>query len=336
MTLEWVLESIHACKGRGSSHSYAPILGWNKAYPETTGYLIETLLDYADLMQRPDLDQAAMSCADWLEDIQLPNGAFSGGLVGSQQPSVFNTGQILFGLARTDRKAALQRAVTWLLEVRNKSGGWLEGAYVEGYEPTYYTRVVWGILKANEVLKSPEIDDLMRISLRRYATRFQANNSIIDWGFRPNEPGFTHTIAYTLEGFFESALSLNETEILEKTLEAFDFLLEISQKKGGTAGAYDLDWKGNHRFRCVTGNAQLSILAQRAFAHTGHPKYREAARRFLSEIEGAAPCTFPMKGLRGAIPGSIPIWGDYARFRYPNWAAKFYLDAVKSEVAVVL
>jgi hypothetical protein len=28
------------------------------------------------------------------------------------------------------------------------------------------------------------------------------------------------------------------------------------------------------------------------------------------------------------VPGSQPIWGEYLRYRYPNWAAKFHLDAL--------
>jgi len=32
--------------------------------------------------------------------------------------------------------------------------------------------------------------------------------------------------------------------------------------------------------------------------------------------------------VRGAIAGSYPLWGRYLRWRYPNWAAKFFLDAL--------
>jgi hypothetical protein len=32
--------------------------------------------------------------------------------------------------------------------------------------------------------------------------------------------------------------------------------------------------------------------------------------------------------MRGGIKGSHPIWGGYDPFRYPNWAAKFFIDAM--------
>ncbi len=36
--------------------------------------------------------------------------------------------------------------------------------------------------------------------------------------------------------------------------------------------------------------------------------------------------------VRGGIAGSAPIWGDYSRFEYPNWAAKFFADALMMDM----
>jgi CheY-like chemotaxis protein len=30
----------------------------------------------------------------------------------------------------------------------------------------------------------------------------------------------------------------------------------------------------------------------------------------------------------GGVAGSAPIWGRYSMFEYPNWAAKFFADAL--------
>jgi hypothetical protein len=40
-------------------------------------------------------------------------------------------------------------------------------------------------------------------------------------------------------------------------------------------------------------------------------------------------------GLRGAVAGSAPLWGDYMRMRYPNWAAKYHCDALMGVMARV-
>jgi hypothetical protein len=36
--------------------------------------------------------------------------------------------------------------------------------------------------------------------------------------------------------------------------------------------------------------------------------------------------------VRGGIAGSWPIWGAYSRFEFPNWAAKFFADALMLEM----
>jgi hypothetical protein len=32
--------------------------------------------------------------------------------------------------------------------------------------------------------------------------------------------------------------------------------------------------------------------------------------------------------VRGAIKGSQPAWGAYSRLTFPNWATKFFVDAM--------
>ncbi|MEO6758609.1 MAG: hypothetical protein ABIO24_04075, partial [Saprospiraceae bacterium] len=225
--LAWLRRSIAVHGGQGSAHSYSPLFGWAKAYPETTGYLIDTLLDYAELKNDPGLRQDARSCAGWLVSIQLENGAWAGLLTGHTQPSVFNTAQILFGMARMfeetgeeQSREASSRAVAWLINSLEADGSWRQAAYVPGFVPSYYTRAVWGVLRANQVLKNPEIGEAMRKALTYYADRFLPNGAIRDWGFWPGKPAFTHTMAYTVEGFLESAILLNEPKILEKTISS--------------------------------------------------------------------------------------------------------------------
>jgi hypothetical protein len=38
------------------------------------------------------------------------------------------------------------------------------------------------------------------------------------------------------------------------------------------------------------------------------------------------------KVVRGALAGSAPIWGAYSRFEFPNWAAKFFADALMMDL----
>lgn len=327
--LAWVRRSMEATGGQGSAHSWSPLFGWAKAYPETTGYLIETLLEYAVLKRDDGLRDLAGQCTEWLLSIQLPDGAFTGLLAGNQAPSVFNTSQILFGLSAEGEQAGLSRAVDWLLSVLEPDGSWRKHAYVAGYTPSYYTRAVWGVLQANQILQNTETEHAMRRALHFYAERMLPNGAVRDWGFQLGKPAFTHTIAYTFEGFLESAVLLKENDIIEKKILAGDKFLSIRQQAGGrTAGRYDAQWRGDYSFLCVTGNCQLSIFYHRLWEITGKQQFLTAARSLLAEIV-AHQYLGKNKNRYGALPGSSPLWAPYLRFRYPNWGVKFFLDAMR-------
>ena len=51
----------------------------------------------------------------------------------------------------------------------------------------------------------------------------------------------------------------------------------------------------------------------------------EKANRFNMSVQDLAT---PDPGIRGGIPGSHPRSGGYMTHRYPNWAAKFFMDSL--------
>jgi hypothetical protein len=52
--------------------------------------------------------------------------------------------------------------------------------------------------------------------------------------------------------------------------------------------------------------------------------------RFLKSLQD---CTTANRNVRGALKGSHPIWGGYLFGTYPNWATKFFMDALLLEEA---
>ena len=64
--------------------------------------------------------------------------------------------------------------------------------------------------------------------------------------------------------------------------------------------------------------------------------YLEAAQRMTSLLIYIQSRGFKeTEDTKGAIPGSFPIWGRYEPFAYPNWATKFFCDALILEEEVV-
>ena len=85
-------------------------------------------------------------------------------------------------------------------------------------------------------------------------------------------------------------------------------------------------------YACLTGVAQVSLnwtrLARAASAH----ELRANARSALDYFKTTQRLDHADVAVRGGIAGSAPIWGDYSRFEYPNWAAKFFADALMMDM----
>lgn len=117
--------------------------------------------------------------------------------------------------------------------------------------------------------------------------------------------------------------------MLDSVVLALDTLLRRSELRGGALpGAFDDEWRPTGSYVCLTGNVQIArcLLIQESFA----PDLRlvNAAARLVDFVCKHQRLELFFGGLSGAVPGSMPIWGSYMRFRYPNWSAKFLCDAI--------
>ena len=128
----WLIHSINRGSDRGSG-TYYHHSGWTSAYPETTGYIIDTLLRYSTESNFPwasEARAAAEEAGQWLLSIQHEDGGWPGGYVHQKRPSVvFNTGQILRGLlplylATGDRAyaEAAKRTIDWIWDQLDDQG----------------------------------------------------------------------------------------------------------------------------------------------------------------------------------------------------------------------
>ena len=99
--IEWISSAQDATGDGGVARHYSLVAGWGSSYPETTGYIIPTMLNYARRYSDSTTWDRALQMADWLTHMQLPCGGIQSGTVGERNmvPSVFNTGQVIFGWA---------------------------------------------------------------------------------------------------------------------------------------------------------------------------------------------------------------------------------------------
>lgn len=338
-TGEWLLRSI--AKGNGGSCAYfSPLVGWSQPYPETTGYLIPTLLQLYDHLQETHYREEAISIGRWLLSIQLDRGPWQGGLYRPNRlskPSVFNTGQILKGLVAlfhaTQHEQWLDAAkigAVWLAESLNDEGLWPVGDYQAEQTPSYYTSVAWPMLEVWSLTQNAAVRDAAERYLAVVLSRRLENGAYRFMGFNPNQPAFTHTIAYTLRGLLESArLTDNWARYGEPCVRALEFFLEKAQLlRGNLPGAYDEQWRPQLGYSCLTGNVQLAICLLIWEARQPDLRIVNGAARLIDYTCGCQTLKHPVKSIRGGVAGSHPLWAPYMKWRYPNWAAKYHCDAL--------
>ena len=105
-------------------------------------------------------------------------------------------------------------------------------------------------------------------------------------------------------------------------------LLPLVGEDGRLPGRFDAAWHPAARWACLTGMAQMSVVWHRLAAVGEGEHFLDAKRkvdRFLLSVHDVDSAD---GGLRGGVRGSYPVNGAYCRYRAPNWATKFFVDAI--------
>jgi len=320
----------------GVARDYSLERGWATSYPETTGYIVPTLLDYARRYGNADARKRAERMLDWFVAIQLPGGGFQGGRVDSTPvvPVTFNTGQILIGLAAGvaefgDRyRPAMEAAANWLADSLDPDGCWRKfpTPFAAPGEKAYETHVSWGLFEAERLAPGRGFAEAGLRNLRWALTKQRANGWFADNCLSDPRQPLTHTIGYVLRGVIEGYRLSGEQSLLAAAGRTADGLLTAIRADGYLPGRLDADWAPAVDSVCLTGSVQIAHCLLLLYQSTGKIAYRDKAfvlnayvRRTIDT--GGAP------EIRGAVKGSFPVDGGYGRFEYLNWAAKFMIDA---------
>lgn len=341
-TMAWLARAQDAA-GDGVSARYSLLRGWDAAYPETTGYIIPTFMRYAALAAAEQYLERARRMIDWELTAQLPSGAIPGRTGRASDPIVFDTGQVIFGLVswcrfRPDARIAYaaKRAGEWLISVQDRDGAWRRHEY-RGLAHAYASRVSWALLTLAQLLGEPRFAVAAQRNLAWILEARAADGWIEHMGFDAQSAPFTHTIAYTLEGMWESARYVG-AELAGTLRQAVRAALRpivdiIGKASGAMPGRLARGWQIAGPAQCLTGNAQLASILMRAATDDNGCSLTDAARALLASVKRAQIIADAPPGILGGVAGSAPIWGPYLRFQYPNWAAKFFADALMQAMA---
>ncbi len=346
--MQWLARSQDASPDDGFARQFHLSEGWKPSYPETTGYIIPTFLDYAAKTGDDLWRDRAIKAARWLVGEQLENGAIYGGPVEAdvKKPAIFNTGMVMKGWVRVCEageggaasdggsvRNALIRAMNLLIESQDEDGAWRKhlSIYARGTEHVYHTRVAWALamtgkaLENEEALRAAERNVAWAMTLRS-PNGWYGQNDLVD----DNRP-LTHTIAYATRGTLETASILGRQDWIDECRVTADALLDVQRSDGAIPGRLSNVWKPAANYVCLTGLAQIALIWIRLHRLTEETRYIAAARRANQYLMSRHDICTSNPGIRGAVKGSYPVQGEYIRDAYPNWAAKFFADSLMQE-----
>jgi len=333
--MDWLLVAHHAVGGRGFGAEFSLSSGWGPPYPETSGYIIPTLLRASALDYRSEeLREAADRTGRWLLEIQLPDGSYDA--PSTRERMVFDTGQILFGLlalagAGADGGGsylpAARRAGGWLVANQDPAGFWLNHAY-NGIPHTYYARVSWALC----VLGVRTGDERFIEAARRQLAWVVAQQDPDGWfrncSFVADGRPVLHVIAYTIRGLWESSVLLNDAPLESAATRAAEALCRLEAGRGWLESHFGPGWSPSGTSVCLTGLCQIAGIWLRMNRRRGRQDFAEAAGRCLAYARRRQMRMPGRPEADGALAGSDPLWGEYFPWSFPNWGVKFLADAL--------
>lgn len=347
--VDWILRAQAAAGDGGAALGYFPCgvsaTGWSPSYPETTGYIITSLLGYSGRYEDPAVAEAAMRMAYWEVSVQMASGAVQGGAVcppERQTAAAFNTGMVLDGWC----SAYVRSGDASLLEAARKAADFLvqdldgqgffqtNGAFVSSGEiKTYTCLCAWAIYRFGDIANDDRYRSAAIRSIEAALRQQQPNGWFAHNCLNRSDAPLTHTIGYTLQGILEVGILAKRQDCITAVERTLTQLLPKKSSVGYLPGRFFADWEPAAFSSCLTGAAQIAIVCYRLADHTGNRVYRENADQLVNFLKAQQLMQSEDAALVGALAGSFPLFGSYMRAGYPNWATKYLLDALMLQAA---
>jgi len=334
--MNWLRVAQDVTGDGGVSAGYSFKDGWLSSYPETTGYIIPTFFEYYRYSGEKDYYHRAVRMAEWEVVIQLGNGAFQSGLIGvHSEPNVFVTGQVMLGLIRAFRETgdeiylnSARRAGDWLVKIQDDDGAWRVFTYNK-MPHTYHSRVSWALLQLYRTTEEKCYKRAAERNIEWLLSNRLENGWFRNSTIRKGEKPSTHPIAYTIRGLIECGLLLGIDRMVKVAVESSRILMENFESKGFLPSTWDENWKSKDKRTHLPGDAQMSIIWFKVYSITKDLSFLNAAIKMNEFLKSTQDLRSRNRGIRGGIKASYPIWRG--SFFYPNWAAKFFVDALLLE-----
>ncbi|MGB0749220.1 MAG: hypothetical protein ACPGO3_10770 [Magnetospiraceae bacterium] len=344
----WLVTAQDATPDHGVSYGYFPTLnqgGWEVSYPETTGYIITSLVNYGKLTAQDSLIDRAFDMGLWEADIQMDSGAVQGGKLRPPEkrtPATFNTGMVLDGwvsLLETKPdpviEGAARRAADFLVNDLTDEGLFrTNGAFVSADAVKIYNVLcAWAMYRFGNLVGDRRYTSAAVRAVDGALTRQKANGWFAENCLTEPHRPLTHTIGYTTQGVMEVGALAGREDFIAAAKSCLQGALSAVRPNGFLPGRLDPQWHPAVRWSCLTGSAQLAICGYRLEALTGETPLGDQADQLVDFLKAVQLTDTGNPGVDGALAGSYPILGGYMTGGYPNWATKYLLDALMLQSA---
>lgn len=264
----------------------------SRAYPEVTGYLIPTLIDYGYY-------EEAKACVKWLLGIQEEDGGFAD--INHIREFVFDSAQILRGFLcfyddqeiGTQVRRAIERICAYLY-FNMVNGG--KGGYIRQYEHDSMipeTILLYTLPPFQKAAKLLGRSDYLE-AIEQCIFFYEKHNAFL------RITDLTHFLAYEIEALID----LGRREKAEGVLKQ----IFISQMENGAIPSHK-----NSRWVCTPGAAQLALCELKL----GRMEHAEKILKWMRNVQTQ----------HGGFWGSYGSDASYFAGVEIAWAVKYYLDA---------
>ena len=329
LSIDWLKKAQEATADSGISRGFSLIergkanrFGWQPSYPETSGYIIPTLIEASEILCEPELKERARKIADWEINITNLEGGVSGGNIGKfSEPVVFDTGQVMRGLLAVYKETGQEK----YLKQAEKSANWIVKNWKE--EKVFDCYAFAPVAELGKLTKN---DKFKKTAERcgQFAQKMQNKNGWFaecDFEKQRADP-LLHTLGYAIDGLWDIGEILDRKDFKDSAKLALLGALSQMDERGYIAGRLNKEWKGTVAWACLTGIAQTGVTAMKIYKAEGNNFYRAKAylaKEFLKTCQNL--CEEKYGGL-GALWGSFPISGEYNSWQALNWPVKYFSD----------
>jgi uncharacterized protein YyaL (SSP411 family) len=225
---------------------------------------------------------------------------------------------------------AARRAADFLVQDIDPDGYFrTNGRFVSpGEIKTYNCLCAWSLYRFGDLIDDNRYRNAAILSVDAALRQQQENgwfrHNCLSWSAAP----LTHTIGYTLQGILEVGALAHREDFVDAVTGTMGHIADRVHDSGYLPARFRADWSPASLSSCLTGNAQLAIVAYRLFQLRSEQAYLGLGDKLVNFLKAVQVVTAEDEGIEGAIAGSFPVFGEYMRAGFPNWATKYLLDAL--------